>query len=679
MKKILALILLMMVMGSTHAETVTMTSDADTWLRGGQSPKGSDGYLDIMGYYDFSGIYRFDLSSLGVISISDASLTLTVTGDCWRRNDTFTTGRLALFGMNNVEGNTPQDWDEATFTADMSGAEWTGVMPMDDSVANGRVVNLDADNGANTVETGGGSAAAGTSITLSGDDLVTFLQSRVFDGGLASFFAGNPLNEQRGYGLATKEYAVAEYHPVLEITYEPIAYAYLPQPEDEASVSLDISELSWSYPPSEGTVTCDVYFGTEEPNALLENYGYDGPTLTGVLAADLPIAIPVTVQPSTTYYWVVDCTDSATGVTTPGKKVWSFYVSGAPELVTDLAGTAEFEGTTAVLSTSFTTDAALVSGSPKWYMVGETDTEVSDSDADITISLTNDSGVYTSALEIANLDAADEAEYYCVIENSNGPTQTSTVKLIVKRELAHFTFDTDPNDVLGNFTGQTTGSPTYETGKVGNAIVFDGEEDYITLSEGFEDFTAGMTISVWAYPTAVNNWARFIDFGTGNGNDDLLFSRYGTTNTLSLRFNDSEAVLIGDFGSEDTLELNVWQMFVVTIDAAGNIIIYKDGLPVLDGALTDMPTVAVRTSNFIGKSNWESDSLYAGMMDDMHIYNYAITDDDVADMYAAVEGDFCRERPEYDLTGDCKVDVYDLSYLVSYWLDCGFYPNPACE
>ena len=676
MKKIIALIILMMFMCSaSYAETVTLGSDADTYMRDGRGPFGSSTYMRVHGQYDFPGYVRYDLSSLGAIEITDATLTFV-------RCETYanygqTTGRFTAFGMNNVEGNTAQDWDESVLTWANAGAEWTGAIPMIDSVANGRVVSLEPDDGADTVETlipTADGSTPGTIVTLAGPDVVAFLQSRVFDGGLATIIIGNPA-DSRELGFGTKENTEG-YIPSLEITYEPVKYAYLPSPADEAEVALEVSELSWSNPYSEGTVSCDVYFGTEEPNALLPDYGYaGGPAYTGVTELDLPVAIPVTPQPSTTYYWVVDCTDSVTGVRTQGK-IWSFYVSGAPEIVADLAGAAEFEGTTAALATSFTTDAALVAGSPKWFVVGDPDTEVSGSDADVTISLTDDGGVYTSTLEIANLEAADEAEYYCVIENSNGPSQTSTAKLIVKRELAHFTFDEDPNDVLGNYTGVGVGSPAYEAGKVGNAIVFDGEEDYVTLSAGFEDFTAGLTITVWAYPTAANNWARFLDIASAAaGPDDILFSRQAGTNTLRLDYDPWP----GAVDAVDALVLNEWQMFVVTLDAAGNAVIYKDGLPIQTGNVSAMPNVAVRSSNFIGASNWEGDSLYAGMMDDMHIFNYGLTADDVADMYAAVEGAFCRNKPAYDLTGDCIIDIYDLSYLSSLWLDCGFYPNPDCQ
>ncbi len=685
MKKILVLtsIILMILLGVTaQAETIALGSDADTYIRGGNGPYGSDVLMGIYGgSYDFSGYLRFDLSSLGGIEITDASLTLTVTGG-YLRNDTLVTGRFGLYALNNVAGNTPQGWDESTLVWETAGAEWTGVVPMD--LTGARVVDMDMETNPNITETivagPGGAWDVGTTMTVSGSDLVAFLQGRVNDGGLANFIATNPDGALRAYGLASKENAVEAHRPILEITYSPIKHAFLPDPADDAMVPLDLTKLSWSNPdPNNPTdiITSDVYFGINDPNL----YPLDPDHGLTLIADDITateVNIPAAMLPlsaSTTYYWVVDCTDPNEGLL-PGE-FWSFYVSGAPEIVADPAAAAKFETETADFSAIFTTDAVITTGWPKWYRVGDPDTEMLDSDTDVAITLDYDSGTgeYTSSLSIANLEAADEASYYCEISNTNGTTQTASTKLVVKRMLAYWPFDSDPNDLLDNYDGVATGDPVYAPGKVGNGIVFDGADDYITLPSGFDDFSAGMTISVWANPTSAANWARFIDLGNGEGPDVILFARFGTSNTLRFDF----APWPGAVDAADALALNVWQMFVLTMDESGNIVIYKDGFPVQTGTVTSLPPVITRTSNFIAKSNW-ADALYAGMMDDMRIYNYGLTADGVADLYSDVVGDYCREVPVYDMVNDdCKVNIDDFAYLADLWLDCGFYPDASCE
>ena len=387
------------------------------------------------------------------------------------------------------------------------------------------------------------------------------------------------------------------------------------------------------------------------------------------------VAVPVTLEQSTTYYWAVDTTDS-NGVNTGD--IWSFFVSGAPEIVTEPAKTAVFEGETATLTTVFTSDNEITSGWPVWYRYSDPNSYVvDDSDADVTISLDYNSstGEYTSTLEIVNVEIADEAEYFCEIASSAGTTTSETAKILVKRMLAYFPFDGDVTDSVGDYNGTETGSPVYDTGILNSALVFDGEDDLVTMPSGFDDFTAGMTIAVWVNPSVVNNWARIIDLGTGGGTDDILFARYGTTNTLRIDY----APWPGAVDAEDAFEQGVWQMLAVTIDDSGNVTMYKNGLVIATGTVASFPTVVERTSNFIGDSNWTSDALYEGMMDELKIYNYGRTADDIADMYSDIVGDYCRTKPSMDFNDDCIVDLGDLWYLATDWLDCGFYPNPDCD
>ena len=68
-------------------------------------------------------------------------------------------------------------------------------------------------------------------------------------------------------------------------------------------------------------------------------------------------------------------------------------------------------------------------------------------------------------------------------------------------------------------------------------------------------------------------------------------------------------------------------------------------------------------------------------MDDIQVYNYALTADEIAQMYVLVMGgSFCQQSPAYDFTGpagipDCKVDLYELRGMAADWLGCGIYPD----
>jgi hypothetical protein len=204
------------------ADLVTLGSAADTYLRDA-TPRGGLAFMDVRGgNVDFRSYLRFDLSSLGAGStINGASLTLTISGGA-SRNDVLVNGRFSLYGLNNVAGNTPQNWDEATFVPVTKGTEdvitLTGVTDLDDNVA-----------GISELITPGApdAAAPGTKITISGAPLFTFLQNRLNDGGLATFILSNDDATDRGFGFATKENLNALFHPALAIDFTAAA---IPEP-----------------------------------------------------------------------------------------------------------------------------------------------------------------------------------------------------------------------------------------------------------------------------------------------------------------------------------------------------------------------------------------------------------------------------------------------------------------
>jgi hypothetical protein len=180
--------------------------------------------------------------------------------------------------------------------------------------------------------------------------------------------------------------------------------------------------------------------------------------------------------------------------------------------------------------------------------------------------------------------------------------------------------------------GTLINGPVWVAGQINNALQFDGTNDYVDIPDGFDNFQAGLTINLWAYPTAVKNYARFVDFGNGSASDNLAFSREGTTNNVFFE------VWIGGSRAGDrivatgAIALSTWQMFTVTVDSAGNTIIYKNAQPVANGT-TGVPKNITRTNNYIGRSNWGSDAYYQGIMDDVRIYSYPLEQADIQAIY----------------------------------------------
>ena len=378
------------------------------------------------------------------------------------------------------------------------------------------------------------------------------------------------------------------------------------------------------------------------------------------------------------YYWRVDelCGAGPNTIAITGD-VWMFQTVGTIPFIeeTTPADVLVDAGDDAVLTViafnPFTSSAYDLSF--QWYKVGTPDDEMLSDGADY-------SGSQTASLTVLDAQIADNDEgwYYCVATNTSGNTDSNisrSAMLSIKKMLAHWPLDSNANDATGNsFDGTLIGEPVFVDGLMGQAMEFDSLDDYIDLPDGFDYFASGLTFSLWAKPTALRDWARFFDFGNGPNEDNIAFSRIGTSGRV--RF----AIYDGDIG----YTLNVpgviyqdeWRMFTVTLDNQGNAALYKNGM-LLETETLAIPNVVTRVNNFIGRSNWEADALYKGLMDEIRLYNYALEPLEVVGLYLEVKEDetVCMSYPELDIAGpdgesDCVVGLFDFALMASEWMKC---------
>lgn len=670
--------------------TTTVTSVADAGIRDATNTYGSDVYMYIYGSPYHMGYVRFDLTPLSIHTIVDARLVMTVSGGA-PRNDSLVTGRYAVHGLNNVEGNTPQDWDEATLNRSNTGleVEWTG-QTLD--IAGGRITNLDSDDAIGTTETivngVGGSYAAGTTLTTADAaggvrPLANFLQRRVDDNGLVTFIIRQDGGGSRGYGLSTKENATETYWPALQLTYIP-AGAVDPQPEDGSTITdLELPQLCWKNMLTDLAV---VWFGQADANALdyktrlthlatLEDPAAE--TCLAIPAGMLPLAVP------TTYTWVVESwqypASDPNHTGDPNQllniKVWQFNTSAIPVVKTSPADQYQVAGETATFTATFESLTELTAAT--WYLDGEA-VNYADPKIDFAITSLGDKQ-YSSTLTVSTVALADEGVYTCVAENAGGVSSpTNAGYLVIKRNLAQWAFNGNADDETGTYPGTLMGEPNFVIDGNRQAMQFYGDDDYVQLPEGFANFRAGLTFTVWAKPAAVSTWARFIDLGNGPDSDNIFLTRDAATNTLVLDVFKG-AGSVGRVTAANALVLNEWQMFAATMNDAGNVVLYKNGFQVQTGVVSQKPNVITRTGNFIGDSNWPTDALYNGLIDEMRVYNYALDADTLATIYSETAGPYCRTRPEMDRSGNCVVDLADFVDFASAWLDCGLWPVSACD
>jgi hypothetical protein len=235
-------LLLATVPGVALADTTNiLTPNADTFVKFGSQQNLNFGTANCLDLYangtgrDYFGYVRFDLSSIPAgATITSATLTFTkIDGLGSTRNDTMNTGRFRVLGLNNVVGNTPQDWSETGLTFDTRGAEWTAANTFDPA----RITDLDGTLGNEVILGGGGT---GSTASVSGANLVNFV-SGLLGSGAVTFIADQAGTDAgRGYGLASREYGATLPSVVPALT---LAYTVAPEPSTFALVGLGVAGL----------------------------------------------------------------------------------------------------------------------------------------------------------------------------------------------------------------------------------------------------------------------------------------------------------------------------------------------------------------------------------------------------------------------------------------------------
>ncbi|OGF67898.1 hypothetical protein A2433_00615 [Candidatus Giovannonibacteria bacterium RIFOXYC1_FULL_48_8] len=188
--------------------------------------------------------------------------------------------------------------------------------------------------------------------------------------------------------------------------------------------------------------------------------------------------------------------------------------------------------------------------------------------------------------------------------------------------------------------GTLTNGPVRTLGKIGQALDFDGSNDYVGMGDptsGILDFsdTQSFTISVWSYRTGPNTIAQRLvaknQTGAAQNGYRLI---YETDDKYTMRVDDSVNGVQVTSSAMNTL--NIWHHVVGVIDRANQILrLYVDGVE--NGTPLDISAVGslANALNFdIGvASNLTAGSFVVGKIDDVRVYNRVLTSDEIKRLY----------------------------------------------
>jgi hypothetical protein len=421
-----------------------------------------------------------------------------------------------------------------------------------------------------------------------------------------------------------------------------------PQPVNGAErVEIDLQRLNWKQPECVDDPEYNVYFGSD-PNSQLWRQVVDHDTKTLWNIDETPL------EYDTTYYWRVDVIEpNETGeIIYPGR-AWRFTTLLLKPVFLTQPKSITVDPNSDV---QFTVDV-FNSNDREWYY-----SETPDGEG----TLIPD--VNSLTLDVPNVELADEGYYYCKAWNDDlnqiNTSYSDRARLLIERPMAHWKFEDnldDEVDPLNN--GVPVGPVGYVAGIDGQAVLID-DPDYIQTTNDLGELTE-FTISMWIKPDALSG-------------EQTLLTATGSTDrgTLRLRLSEDEfiaEVIGGALLGGAQLTPAEWNHCVFIYDTSTRWSgLYLNGSPVNTASTFAAPLLPPLS---IGSNDGLEN--YNGLIDDLRIYDYRISDLEVASLYTDFmpEKDVCLGNPAYDLSANCRVDLEDMALILSEWLKCHIVPT----
>ncbi len=424
--------------------------------------------------------------------------------------------------------------------------------------------------------------------------------------------------------------------------------------------------VKWESPviePSGPIVRWDIYADTDpdagDPNSSV-------PVLVSVPGDQFEVTIPASqLDYNTVYYWRIDTiVDPAKSNTDPNNAVgglWQFRtILTLPEITSQPTRQWAWPGESAKFEIAATGNPLGGAISYQWYfngnpIPGETDT----------------------SLSITSVSEADTGPYYCAVTNDAGTINSATVQLGIKELLAWWKLDGDAKDSSGNGVDGTIfgidPNEMFYDGMIGQAIGINLDArkgEHVVF--GGVGITGNMprTITCWAKNSLpwdqIENWCNIFGFTSPEGASELSFD-----------FNkraDANQYCIHRYGAEWNMGPidGQWHFLAAT---------FQDGIVrwYFDGFYGGQASTNLQTQDIVhlGK-RMHSLPVWQGWVDDARVYNYPLNATEVALLYTDTVTDamVCvGGNPQYDLNGNCRVDLPDLVLLASEWLECNLVPD----
>lgn len=207
----------------------------------------------------------------------------------------------------------------------------------------------------------------------------------------------------------------------------------------------------------------------------------------------------------------------------------------------------------------------------------------------------------------------------------------------------HYSFDRDEGGKVSDVNGKghdgvVHGAKWTREGIAGGACEFNGNGDYIDTGCNLSGMDE-ITVCGWVRPARAQRGSSVVTQFGGPPGDNVwgLFAQSDSSEDLIPPHKGIVTVLTAD-GRRPTAwgkpsEIGKWTHLCFTFKRNGQLVLYKDGLSVGQAAAGDS-TLNKRNSTAKVGASWGADGYWAnGLIDEVMVYNRALTEEEVRQIY----------------------------------------------